>query len=153
MKVKSCLAQDCFKALLKAKELKIHVKDVKQTEQIGMSHVTIFQKKNNEHEVVLIESGHWKKGDEKIAFTNKTQYTLRNDSLLLSHLRYKKDSPLFLVELSEKQPGLLETKTPHLCGSDCYVARMTIQENSLHLTWKIFGPKKNQEICIQFIQS
>ncbi|MCH9630416.1 MAG: hypothetical protein S4CHLAM37_04150 [Chlamydiia bacterium] len=143
-------AKECFDKLQKAAYLYIHVKDLKGQDCIGYAEVSVLKERSVQNEIVLLERGYWQKGKEKISFTNRVQFVLKDSSLFVSHLRYEKHSPKFLVELFSKDTNLLSTKEPHLCNKDCYVAKMSVKDDSLFLGWKILGPSKDQEICLRY---
>ena len=150
MRTTTTFAKECFDKLLNAAYLHIHVKDLKAHDCLGFAEVSVLKEKNEPNEIVLLERGFWEKGEEKISFTNRVQFVLKDSSLFVYHLRYEKNSSRFLVELIETEPNLLSTKEPHLCNRDCYVAKMSIQRDSLFLGWKILGPSKDQEICFRY---
>lgn len=150
MLIKKNFVKECFEKLLYVKHLQIYVTDNNKKNCMGIANVSILKEVSTPNEIIHIENGFWKNKEGDISFSNRVKFVLGENSIKILHLRYHKNTPSFLVQLVELEKNLLSTSEPYLCKNDCYVAKMTIFEGSLFLGWKILGPKKDQEICIEY---
>ncbi len=95
------------------------------------------------------EQGNWRSEEGKlIDFRNVFRWSLDLSACMLSleHLRHGPNRPVFLFHLIPSGTLLLESKDAHLCGDDTYFGRLYSERGILHLTWRILGPTKNEEI-------
>lgn len=104
---------------------------------------------DGDKEIVFQEKGSWSSPDGRaFVFRNVFRWTLnRIDEIIqLEHLRFGPANPVFLFHLVPRGASLLESLHPHLCGPDTYFGRLVLEEGALRLTWRIIGPKKNEEV-------
>lgn len=113
----------------------------------GKGDVAITKKDSN---VLLFnEKGFWKGKDNKdISFTNTFRWTLDRISgvISLEHLRHGIENPVFLFHLAPSALHSLSSIDSHLCDGDSYFGQVHFDRYSLKLTWRVIGPKKNEEI-------
>ena len=88
--------------------------------------------------LIFHEKGKWKHGP---TFTNSLRWILVGSKIRLEHLRLGEDQPTFLVEFDASG----ESVTPHLCGQDCYTAKIYFDQEGFHLVWTVLGPMKNEQ--------
>lgn len=105
--------------------------------------------KENDTVLIYNEKGVWlnKQGDQ-VSFTNTFRWTLdrRARVISLEHLRRGVDSPVFLFHLAPTNVHSLSSVDSHLCADDTYFGQIHLDVNSLRLSWRVIGPKKNEEI-------
>jgi hypothetical protein len=106
----------------------------------GTVHVLL----ENQNTILFHEKGTWE--TKEIAFTNKLRFKLYPDRISLEHLRFGENTPISLVDLMPEKDHSLRTLTPHLCGEDCYRAKLFLNEDGIRLAWDIKGPKKHHKI-------
>lgn len=113
----------------------------------GLGEVTITK----EGATILIfnEKGIWqsKEGNE-VSFKNSFRWTLdRNAGIIsLEHLRRGHDHPVFLFHLAPNGKQSLSSIDSHLCEGDTYFGQIYFDPYVLKLSWRVIGPKKNEEI-------
>ncbi len=98
---------------------------------------------------VFQERGCWRgDDDQEFNFRNVFRWTLnRIDGMLtLEHLRFGERNPVFLFHLVPVNEKTLESLHAHLCGEDTYFGQLVLGPKTLELTWRILGPKKNDEV-------
>jgi len=98
---------------------------------------------------VFQESGSWLGlENQEFNFKNVFRWTLnRLDGMLtLEHLRFGVKNPVFLFHLVPAGEKTLESLHAHLCGEDTYFGQLNLEPPTLELTWRILGPKKNDEV-------
>jgi len=109
--------------------------------------------KDEEGALIFNEKGKWKslKG-ESFDFNNCFRWRLNHFEGLLSleHLRFGPQNPVFLFHLALKGPSYFESIDAHLCDEDTYFGALTQKNKSVHLNWRILGPKKNEEIAFVY---
>jgi hypothetical protein len=113
----------------------------------GDGPVTVIREDANT--LIFHEKGIWKgKLSTELNFTNIFRWTRNLDSNLISleHLRRGPGHPVFLFHLAPTNKLTLSSVDAHLCGRDTYFGQMHINDHHLRLSWKIIGPKKNEEI-------
>lgn len=86
--------------------------------------------------------------DQEFTFRNVFRWTVnRVDGMLtLEHLRFGERNPVFLFHLVPVNENTLESLHAHLCGEDTYFGQLIFEPPNLELTWRILGPKKNDEV-------
>lgn len=98
---------------------------------------------------IFQERGSWQgMGGQEFTFRNVFRWTLnRIDGMLtLEHLRFGEKNPVFLFHLVPVNENTLESLHAHLCGEDTYFGQLVFEPPTLELTWRILGPKKNDEV-------
>lgn len=113
----------------------------------GKGAVTIS--KEGDKILIFQEKGSWKdKSGNEIAFSNTFRWTLDIHAQVISleHLRHGFDAPVFLFHLAPSGGQSLSSLDSHLCGEDAYFGQVIIDRHSLRLSWRVIGPKKNEEI-------
>ena len=100
-----------------------------------------------ESETVLIfhERGSW---DQNMSFSNTFRWTLDRGAGMISleHLRLGPSSPVFLFHLAPTGTNLLASVDSHLCEEDAYLAQVLWDRHAIRLSWRVIGPKKNEEM-------
>ncbi len=83
-----------------------------------------------------------------MSFSNTLRWILDRESgvISLEHLRLGPNAPVFLVRLVPKRNHFLISGESHLCGNDTYSAQVMWHQCSIRLSWRVIGPKKNEEI-------
>ena len=99
-----------------------------------------------ENLIVFIEHGTLTTTEGKsLATSNHWQWSRSPEGIQFYHRR--RDAPVLLAELNEPaSDGSFHSQSPHLCGADVYTLRLDINADSLHLKWRITGPKKDEVI-------
>lgn len=98
--------------------------------------------------LIFYEEGYWIGPHSQIRFSNVFRWHLNllEGLLSLEHLRFGVENPVFLFHLVPKGLSTFESIHPHLCGEDTYFGHLYMGKKSIHLNWRILGPKKNEEI-------
>lgn len=99
--------------------------------------------------ILFKEEGNWQNHQGKLFdFSNTFRWTLdRVEGMIsLEHLRHGPNHPVFLFHLIPVGPSVLESVHSHLCGEDTYFGHLQWIKETLKLSWRIIGPKKNEEI-------
>lgn len=113
----------------------------------GLGDVIVTKKGSNT--LLFNEKGFWKgKANKDINFSNVFRWTLDRASgvISLEHLRRGPDHPVFLFHLAPSTLYSLSSIDSHLCDGDSYFGQAHFDRYSLKLTWRVIGPKKNEEI-------
>lgn len=87
-------------------------------------------------------------GEQEFNFTNAFRWQLhRLDGLIaLEHLRFGVAHPVFMFHLAPAGKNHLESVHSYLCKEDTYFGAMHVEPHVLRFTWRIIGPKKNEEL-------
>ena len=104
--------------------------------------------------LVFNEKGFWKgKDNQDVTFTNIFRWTLDRVSgvISLEHLRRGVDNPVFLFHLAPSREHALSSIDSHLCDGDSYFGSAHFDQYNLKLTWRVIGPKKNEEIEYSYL--
>lgn len=112
---------------------------------VGDVHIT----KEGENRLIFHEKGVWRsKEGEEIDFSNVYRWSIDEKSgmIALEHLRLGWNKPVFLLNLVAANPFCLTSLDSHLCDEDAYFGKLLFEESRLRFTWRIIGPKKNEEI-------
>ncbi|MBS3904012.1 MAG: winged helix-turn-helix transcriptional regulator [Simkania sp.] len=113
----------------------------------GKGEVTVT--KGGETILLFQEKGLWhSEGGHETNFSNLFRWTLdRNTELIsLEHLRRGVNHPVFLFYLSPTSHHTLSSVDSHLCEGDSYLGKIFCDPFCLRLSWRVIGPKKNEEI-------
>lgn len=105
--------------------------------------------KSGSNVLIFTEKGKWQgKEHEEVDFSNVFRWTLDRENHLVSleHLRRGPDHPIFLFDLSPSGQQSLISVDSHLCAGDTYFGQIRFDPQSVHLHWRIIGPKKNEEL-------
>lgn len=113
---------------------------------LGTADVSITSE--NDHTLVFHIKGNWQ--NKNLSFSDTLRWTLTPDYLSLEHLRFGENNPIKLVSLVLVKDKVLKSISPHLCGQDCYAAKLSWNEKGIDLTWDIQGPKKNEKVTSSF---
>lgn len=119
---------------------KSHSKNGQTSRGVG----SVFVNYDDRATIVFQEEG---KRDQ-FDFHNTFRWTLsRLDALIgLEHLRHGINNPVFLFHLTPTGKNTFESLHSHICGEDTYFGKVKCEHNFVILTWRIIGPKKNEEI-------
>lgn len=118
----------------------------------GTGEVNVSRK--NPNILLFNEKGFWKDKDDKdISFINSFRWTLDRISQMISleHLRHGLENPVFLFHLAPSTMHSLSSINSHLCDGDSYFGQAHFDQHSLKLTWRVIGPKKNEEIEYSYL--
>ncbi len=105
--------------------------------------------RENTSTLVFQEKGTWvDKNEQEFDFSNSFRWTLDLSlgSISLEHLRHGPNRPVFLFYLTPSGEKSLESIDSCLCDSDTYLGQVRFDENTIRLSWRVIGPKKNEEI-------
>lgn len=124
----------------------------KSQEEIGWNGVgqgEVRVTKEGDHRITFHEKGHWQgKTGDSVNFSNVFRWTLDKSAgvIALEHLRYGPNQPVFLFHLAPSGAQSLSSVGSHLCGGDTYLGHIHLDQLGLRLSWRVIGPKKNEEI-------
>jgi hypothetical protein len=145
-----------WKRLGQIKQLTFHAKS-KSKEELGWTgrgKGEVVVTAEGKDILIYNEKGAWlsKEGSET-GFHNVFRWTLNRPAGLISleHLRRGVNHPVFLFDLAPSHKQLLASVDSHLCVNDTYFGQMHLDPNSLRLSWRVIGPKKNEEIDYYYI--
>jgi hypothetical protein len=99
--------------------------------------------------LVFREKGKWKNTlGQEFDFNNSYRWRWNPDAKVISleHLRFGLERPVFLLDLIPTSENILESLHPHLCQEDTYIGRIVCDPDFIQLSWRVLGPKKNDEI-------
>lgn len=96
----------------------------------------------------FVESGQFWPGHSSTPVAVRNAYLWQRDaaSLLLSHERLGRDSPVFLLRLARVDDMTLEGGEPHQCALDQYRATLRLTEDGFSLDWIVTGPRKDERL-------
>lgn len=140
-----------WEKLAAIKKLAFHAKTRSHEEGVwnGKGQGEVNVTKENSNVLIFSEKGSWqgKQGGE-VSFSNVFRWTLdrANGMIALEHLRRGIDKPVFLFHLSPTGKKSLTSLGSHLCEEDSYMGRIYFDRHTLRLSWRVIGPKKNEEI-------
>lgn len=109
----------------------------------------VISTRSSSHVLIFSEKGSWQdKQGLDVNFTNVFRWTLDLDAKIISleHLRYGSLHPVFLLHLTPSGMQSLSSVDPHLCGEDTYFGQIHFDNHGFQLTWRVMGPKKNEEL-------
>lgn len=99
--------------------------------------------------ITFHERGSWQgEQNSNIAFSNTFRWTLDRSVRMISleHLRLGPRNPVFLFHITPTDNNGLASVGSHLCKEDEYLAQVAWDRHSIRLSWRVIGPKKNEEI-------
>lgn len=80
-----------------------------------------------------------------VAFSNIYRWEIVDDRLRLFHERRGSEQAVWLFDLLPQAGSTtLVEQAAHLCGEDCYSARLVPHDHGFDLTWRIRGPHKDE---------
>ncbi len=122
-----------------------HAKEETGWNRLGSGEVVVSQE--NENVILFQEKGTWQM-PESMAFSNVFRWTLDRTEgrVSLEHLRRGPTHPVFLFDLVAVGSYHLASVDAHLCGEDVYQAQVVWDSESIRLSWRVMGPKKNEEV-------
>lgn len=126
----------------------------KETGWMGRGEGEVHITKEADSMLIFHEKGTWRSRDgEEIDFSNVYRWSIdeKLGALSLEHLRMGWNKPVFLLTLAPSSPFCLTSLDSHLCDEDAYFGKLLFEDKRLHLTWRIIGPKKNEEIDCFYI--
>jgi hypothetical protein len=95
------------------------------------------------------EKGSWQgEQNQNMTFSNTFRWTLDRSAGMISleHLRLGPNNPVFLFHLTPTGNGKLASVDSHICEEDVYLAQVAWDLHSIRLSWRVIGPKKNEEM-------
>lgn len=133
------------------KQLTFHAKTKSEDQQgwQGRGKGEVTMTKEGSHVLIFTEKGSWQgKQGEEVSFSNVFRWTLdrRTGMISLEHLRYGLDRPVFLFYLTPSGKHSLSSADSHLCEGDTYFGHLHFDRQMIRLSWRVIGPKKNEEI-------
>lgn len=101
----------------------------------------------------FIESGQFWPGDSSAPVSVRNAYLWQRDgaSLLLSHERLGRGSPVFLLRLTRVDDVTLAGGEPHQCGLDQYGATLRLTDDGFSLDWIVTGPLKDERLSQRYV--
>lgn len=104
--------------------------------------------KEADHILIFSEKGTWLGKQGEIGFSNTFRWTLDRLSGMISleHLRRGVNQPVFLFHLTPTGSHTLSSVDSHLCEGDTYFGKIHFDRYNLRLSWRVIGPKKNEEL-------
>ncbi len=136
-----------WEKLKSIKQLTLYAKSPTSWNGKGIGEVLVS--KEGENVLLFQERGAWQmqKG-EQISFSNVFRWTLDRSAgtITLEHLRLGPNAPVFLFHLVPTDGHLMASLEAHFCEEDVYSAQAIWDQHSIHLTWRVIGPKKNDEM-------
>ena len=100
------------------------------------------------------ERGSWQvQQSQNMTFSNVFRWTLDRGAGMISleHLRQGPNNPVFLFHLVPTGSHVLASVDSHLCEEDVYLARVTWDRDQILLSWRVIGPKKNEEMEYYYV--
>lgn len=100
----------------------------------------------------FVESGQFWPGESSNPVAVRNAYLWQRDggSLLLSHERLGRDSPVFLLRLARVDDATLESGEPHQCALDQYRATLHLTDDGFSLDWVVTGPLKDERLSQRY---
>lgn len=117
----------------------------------GRGNVAIVREGSNR--LIFNEKGSWmNKQGQEFDFSNIFRWTLdrSREVVSLEHLRMGPDRPVFLFHLAPSGKHALASVDSHLCDGDAYFGQIHFNRRSFRLSWRVIGPKKNEEIVYYY---
>lgn len=112
----------------------------------GQGEVVVAKEGSNR--LVFNEKGIWEgRSNREIRFSNVFRWTYCSiGAISLEHLRRGPSHPVFLIHLVPSGENSLSALDSHLCKEDIYFGQIYSNSYGLRLSWRVIGPKKNEEI-------
>lgn len=140
-----------WERLKQVNQLSLHAKSHSKDETgwNGKGKGDVLVAKEGDVALVFHERGSWQiRQDQNMAFSNTFRWTLDKDAGMISleHLRLGPNAPVFLFHLAPTGNNRLASVESHLCEEDAYLAQVIWDRHSIRLTWRVIGPRKNEEM-------
>lgn len=103
--------------------------------------------------MLFYENGRWVPDEgHELTFSNVFRWSCHPDGRMirLEHLRFGLQNPVYLFDLAPASPRVLASAEPHVCQEDLYSARMEVGDATIHLSWTVTGPRKNERIAYSY---
>jgi len=148
---KRALLAGFWERLASVRQLTLHAKTKTREEGgwNGKGKGEVLVTKEGGAVLIFNERGSWQtKQGQEISFSNTFRWTLdRNAGMIfLEHLRLGFQNPVLLFHLVPTTNNLLSSVDAHLCEEDAYFSQIFWDRHSIRLTWRVIGPKKNEEM-------
>lgn len=142
---------DLWEMLRKVSKLTFHAKSKSNQEKgwNGKGQGEVIIEREGSNTMIFYEKGIWYgKLNSEISFKNIFRWTLDRYAgvISLEHLRRGPDHPVFLFHLAPTAKYSLSSVNSHLCEGDTYFGHIHFNSKGLRLSWRIIGPKKDEEI-------
>lgn len=145
-----------WERLKTVKELTLHASTRSKDEQgwngNGKGNVLAIQ--DSDTILTFHERGAWQvQQNQNMTFSNTFRWTLDRSAGILSleHLRLGPDNPVFLFHLAPTGSHRLASVESHLCEEDVYLAQVSWDLSHIRLSWRVIGPKKNEEMEYYYV--
>lgn len=140
-----------WERLKTVKQLAIHAKSRSKDETgwNGKGKGSVLVSRESDTTLIFHERGSWQlREGQDMAFSNTFRWTLDRGAGMISleHLRLGPSSPVFLFHLTPTGSNLLASVDSHLCEEDAYLAQVLWDRHSARLSWRVIGPRKNEEM-------
>ncbi|MHC5539218.1 DUF6314 family protein [Singulisphaera rosea] len=73
-----------------------------------------------------------------------------NQRIRLKYLRFGLQNPVYLFDLVPESQRVLTSAEPHVCQEDRCSARMEVGDATVHLSWTVIGPRKDERIAYSY---
>jgi hypothetical protein len=140
-----------WERLKTVKQMSLHAKSHSQNETgwNGKGKGDVLVAKEGDTTLVFHERGAWQiRQGQDMAFSNTFRWTLDRVAGMISleHLRLGPNASVFLFYLAPTESNLLASVDSHLCEEDDYLAQVVWDRHSICLSWRVIGPRKNEEM-------
>jgi hypothetical protein len=150
-RVQDPLLTSFWERLKIVKELALHAKTRSKDELgwNGSGKGNVLVALDSDGVMTFHERGSWQvQQSQNMTFSNTFRWTLDRDAGMISleHLRLGPGNPVFLFHLVPTGNHLLASVDSHLCEEDVYLAQVSWDRQHIRLSWRVIGPKKNEEM-------
>lgn len=140
-----------WERLKTVKELALNAKTRSKDEMgwNGNGKGNVLVELNSDIVLTFHERGSWQvQQSQNMTFSNTFRWTLDRSAGMISleHLRLGPNNPVFLFHLAPTGNNLLASVDSHLCEEDVYLAQVSWDRHHVRLSWRVIGPKKNEEM-------
>ncbi len=138
-----------WEMLSNVNKLSFNAKSKEESGWNGRGKGEVLVTKEGSNVLLFHEKGSWhNKSQQEIDFSNTFRWTLdrQGGMISLEHLRMGASRPVFLFHLAPIGHSSLSSIDSHLCGGDVYFGQIFLDLRCLRLSWRVIGPKKNEEI-------
>ena len=98
--------------------------------------------------LVVSESGEWTYGDGRpMRWRAVSRWRAQGGALAVEHVR--QGTPARAV-LDRQPDGRWQSRAPHACGEDLYVAEVMTDADAVVVTWTISGPCKQARVTTRY---
>ena len=140
-----------WERLKTVKQMRLHAKSHAKNETgwngIGKGEVVVL--KESDTTTLFQERGVWQmQRPQEVTFTNTFRWILDRKAGLISleHLRLGPHAPVFLFHLAPVGEHFFASVDAHLCEEDAYLAQVVWDRYEIRLSWRVIGPRKNEEM-------